>query len=149
MNEHFLVPTSFWVWLTSFRHNCCSSFRACGTQTGSVPFLLYVHQSFWWGATDGVDGAEASMFLLSSILPLFLAILFYPQYSAQGHTSIITLSAMHPSVPPPPFFSLYQLFIFTMMVNHKTCIFQWVQLSISVTSVYVTRVLLYLWNIIY
>lgn len=114
-------------------------------QTSSIPFPLYVHQSFWWGATDGVGGAEASMFLLSSIHPLFLTILSLSVFRPRSHFHHISFSNAPICSSFAFSFSLNRLFISTMMVNHKTCICQWIQLK----CLFVTRVLLNLWNVIF
>lgn len=79
---------SEFLWLTSFRHNNCSSFRACGIQTGSLPFLLCSsinlmghYRWSWWCRSFNVP---------PRLHPSTLLLFFFPQYSAQYHTSIIS-----------------------------------------------------------
>lgn len=103
VNERFLVPTGFCVWLISFRH------------------LLSVIQSLWKTSSislsamfinhfDGVlqMGLVVQRLLCSSFPPSIhtSSPFFHSQYSAQGRTFIISLSAIHPSVHPSPFLSL-------------------------------------------
>lgn len=127
---------SEFLWLTSFRHNNCSSFRACGIQTGSLPFLLCSsinlmghYRWSWWCRSFNVP---------PRLHPSTLLLFFFPQYSAQYHTSILS-QCIH----------LFLLCLFSVYINCSSTQWwlsikhacQWVQLSYLV--------ILYLRNIIF